>query len=137
MAIIFSYEEVDFFLENEVLIKEWIKQLIESKQKEVGEINYIFVTDEKILEINQEYLKHDYYTDIITFDYCVGNIISGDLFISLETVETNAIKYNTTLEKEMNRVIVHGVLHLLGYTDDGEENKTVMRQEEDKALSIL
>ena len=97
----------------------WIKAVAETYGKKVGEIAYIFCSDEKILEVNRQYLQHDYYTDIITFDYCEGNRISGDLFISLDTVRTNAEQFGATYETELHRVIIHGILHLCGINDKG------------------
>ena len=95
----------------------WVKAVAASYGKRVGEIAYIFVDDEKILEVNRQYLGHDYYTDIITFDYCEGDVISGDLFISLDTVRTNAERVGATYEEELHRVIIHGILHLCGIND--------------------
>lgn len=114
----------------------WVKRVAETYGKKVGEIAYIFVDDEKILEVNREYLQHDYYTDIITFDYCEGNTISGDLFISLDTVRTNAEQVGATYEQELNRVIIHGVLHLCGINDKGPGEREIMEAAENKALSM-
>ena len=96
---------------------EWVKQVAANHGKKVGEIAYIFCSDEKILEVNRQYLEHDYYTDIITFDYTEGNRISGDLFISLDTVRTNAEQFDQPYERELHRVIIHGILHLCGIND--------------------
>lgn len=115
---------------------EWIKSVAESYGKKVGEIAYIFCSDEKILEVNREYLQHDYYTDIITFDYTEGNKIGGDLFISLDTVATNATQFNTTYEEELYRVIIHGILHLCGIDDKGPGEREQMEAEENKALLL-
>lgn len=101
---------------------EWIKAVAATYEKRIGEIAYIFCSDEKILEVNRQYLQHDYYTDIITFDYCEGNRLSGDLFISLETVKTNSEQFNTPYEEELHRTIIHGILHLCGINDNGLEN---------------
>ncbi|MBR0362063.1 MAG: rRNA maturation RNase YbeY, partial [Paraprevotella sp.] len=98
----------------------WIKAVAAVYGKKVGEIAYIFVDDEKILDVNRQYLQHDYYTDIITFDYCEGDVISGDLFISLETVRSNAELVGATYEHELNRVIIHGILHLCGIDGSNE-----------------
>lgn len=114
----------------------WIKQVAESYGKKVGEIAYIFVDDAKILEVNQQYLQHDYYTDIITFDYCEDNIISGDLFISLDTVRTNAEGLKCAYEDELHRVIIHGILHLCGINDKGPGEREIMEAAENKALSM-
>ena len=105
--------------------------------KRCGAIAYIFVDDEKILEVNREFLQHDYYTDIITFDYTEGNKISGDLFISLDTVRTNAEDVGATYEEELHRVIIHGILHLCGINDKGPGEREIMEAEENKALALL
>ena len=116
---------------------EWVKQVAASYGKKVGEIAYIFCSDEKILEVNRQYLEHDYYTDIITFDYTEGNRISGDLFISLDTVRTNAEQFDQAYERELHRVIIHGVLHLIGFDDLTDEEEKVMREKEEEALKLL
>ena len=115
---------------------EWIKAVAASYGKRVGEIAYIFCSDEKILEVNRQYLEHDYYTDIITFDYTEGNRISGDLFISLDTVRTNAEQFDQPYERELYRVIIHGVLHLCGINDKGPGEREIMEAAENKALSM-
>ena len=114
----------------------WVKAEAASYGKRVGEIAYIFVDDEKILEVNRQYLGHDYYTDIITFDYCEGDVISGDLFISLDTVRTNAEQVGATYEEELHRVIIHGILHLCGINDKGPGEREIMEAAEDKALAL-
>lgn len=114
----------------------WIKKVAATYGKKVGDVAYIFVNDEKILEVNQQYLQHDYYTDIITFDYCEGDTLSGDLFISLDTVRTNAEGLGCTYEEELHRVIIHGILHLCGINDKGEGERELMEQAENKALAI-
>ena len=115
---------------------EWIKVVAASYGKRVGEIAYIFCSDEKILEVNRQYLEHDYYTDIITFDYTEGNRISGDLFISLDTVRTNAEQFDQPYERELYRVIIHGVLHLCGINDKGPGEREIMEEAENKALAL-
>ncbi len=115
---------------------EWIKAVVASYGKRVGEIAYIFCSDEKILEVNRQYLEHDYYTDIITFDYTEGNRISGDLFISLDTVRTNAEQFDQPYERELYRVIIHGVLHLCGINDKGPGEREIMEEAENKALAL-
>ncbi len=115
----------------------WIKAVASSYEKKVGEIAYIFCSDEKILEVNKEYLQHDYYTDIITFDYCEDNVISGDIFISLDTVKSNSEQFNTSYNDELHRTIIHGILHLCGINDKGEGEREIMEAEENKALAIL
>lgn len=114
----------------------WVKAVAASYGKRVGEIAYIFVDDEKILEVNRQYLGHDYYTDIITFDYCEGDVISGDLFISLDTVRTNAERVGATYEEDLHRVIIHGILHLCGINDKGPGEREIMEAAEDKALAL-
>ena len=115
----------------------WVKAVAASYGKKVGEIAYIFVDDEEILRVNREYLQHDYYTDIITFDYTEGNTISGDLFISLDTVRTNAEQFDKPYEEELHRVIIHGILHLCGINDKGPGEREIMEAAEDKALALL
>ena len=116
---------------------EWVKQVAASYGKKAGEIAYIFCSDEKILEVNRQYLEHDYYTDIITFDYTEGNRISGDLFISLDTVRTNAEQFEQPYERELHRVIIHGILHLCGINDKGPGEREIMEAEENKALALM
>lgn len=115
----------------------WIKAVAAMHDRKVGEIGYMFVSDEKILEVNNQYLGHDYYTDIITFDYCEGDILNGDIVISLDTVRTNAGKFGKTYEEELNRVIIHGVLHLCGINDKGPGEREIMEDNENKALALL
>ncbi len=114
----------------------WIKAVAGSYGKRVGEIAYIFCSDEKILEVNRQYLQHDYYTDIITFDYCEGKRLSGDLFISLDTVRTNAVQFEAPYETELFRVIIHGILHLCGINDKGPGEREIMEAAENKALEM-
>ena len=114
----------------------WIKAVAETYGKRVGDIAYIFCSDEKILEVNRQYLQHDYYTDIITFDYCEGKRLSGDLFISLDTVRTNAVQFEAPYEAELFRVIIHGVLHLCGINDKGPGEREIMEAAENKALEM-
>lgn len=114
----------------------WIKAVAASYGRTVGEIGYLFCDDEKILEVNREYLQHDYYTDIITFDYCEDDQINGDLVISLDTVRTNAEQFGKTYEEELYRVIIHGILHLCGINDKGPGEREIMEAAEDRALQI-
>lgn len=114
----------------------WVKAVAESYGKQVGEVAYIFCDDEKILEVNRQYLNHDYYTDIITFDYCTDHIVSGDLFISLDTVRSNAEAFGKTYDEELHRVIIHGILHLCGINDKGPGEREIMEAAENKALAI-
>lgn len=114
----------------------WIHQVAESYGKKIGEIGYLFVNDEKILEVNNEYLGHDYYTDIITFDYCEEDVLNGDIVISLDTVLTNAEKFGRPYDEELHRVIIHGVLHLCGINDKGPGEREIMEAAENKALAL-
>ena len=114
----------------------WVKAVAASYGKKVGEIAYIFVDDEELLRVNREYLQHDYYTDIITFDYTEGDTISGDLFISLDTVRTNAEQFDKPYDEELHRVIIHGILHLCGINDKGPGEREMMEAAEDKALAM-
>ena len=115
----------------------WIRQVAESYGKKVGEIGYLFVDDEQILEVNQQFLSHDYYTDILTFDYCEGKILNGDIIISLDTVFTNADKFGRPYDEELHRVIIHGILHLCGIDDKEPGEREIMEAAENKALSLL
>ena len=122
---------------NQPIINKWIEKIADYYGKKCGEIAYIFCNDPKIIEVNRQYLQHDYYTDIITFDYTHGSRISGDLFISLDTVESNSVEQNTTYESELHRVIIHGILHLCGINDKGPGEREQMGAAENHALSIL
>lgn len=114
----------------------WIRSVAESYGKRAGDIAYIFCNDEKILEVNKQYLQHDYYTDIITFDYTEGDVISGDIFISLDTVKSNAQEQGTSYDEELHRVIIHGILHLCGINDKGPGEREIMEEAENRALAI-
>ena len=118
-------------------ISRWIKAVAATYGRKVGEIGYMFVDDEKILEVNNEYLGHDYYTDIITFDYDEGDVLNGDLVISLDTVRTNAELFKKSYDDELNRVIIHGILHLCGINDKGLGEREIMEENENKALALL
>lgn len=115
----------------------WVRAVAASYGKRVGEVAYVFCNDDKILEVNRQYLKHDYFTDIITFDYCEGGMLSGDLFISLDTVRTNAELFHKTYDDELHRVIIHGILHLVGINDKGPGEREIMEAAENKALDLL
>lgn len=114
----------------------WIRAVAATYGRKVGEVGYMFVDDEKILEVNNEYLGHNYYTDIITFDYNEGNTLNGDLVISLDTVATNAEKFDKTYDEELHRVIIHGILHLCGINDKGPGEREIMEAAENKALAM-
>lgn len=115
----------------------WVRAVAASYGMRVGEVAYVFCNDDKILEVNRQYLKHDYFTDIITFDYCEGDMLSGDLFISLDTVRTNAELFHKTYDDELHRVIIHGILHLVGINDKGPGEREIMEAAENKALDLL
>ena len=129
-------EDIRFEFKGKTLNNKWLKMVAESEVKRLGDISIIFCSDPYILDINQRYLQHDYFTDIITFDYCEGKVLSGDLFISIDTVRENAREYGTTFEEELNRVMVHGLLHLIGYDDHTPAEQQEMRSKEDYYLSI-
>ncbi|NGY36708.1 rRNA maturation RNase YbeY [Flavobacterium sp. XN-5] len=132
----FNYES-EFNLENEEAIGNWLSAVILSEGKKEGEINYIFCDDEYLHKINLEYLNHDDLTDVISFDYTMGNEISGDVFISVERVQDNAGDFKVAFEEELRRVIVHGVLHYCGYKDKGEKDEQLMRSKEDEKLALF
>lgn len=137
MAITYQTEDTKMPAIKKKETTEWIKAVASSYEKRVGEIAYIFCSDEKILEVNRQYLKHDYYTDIITFDYCEGNKLSGDIFISLDTVQTNSEQFHTAYNDELHRTIIHGILHLCGINDKGPGEREIMEAAENKALAML
>ena len=128
--------ENDFRLKSEQSLSKWIEFTIHQEDKELGEINYIFCNDDYLLDINIKKLKHNTLTDIISFDYSVGNVISGDIFISTERVNENAALFNAAPDDELNRVMIHGVLHYCGYKDKTDEEKKIMRSKEDYYLSL-
>ena len=118
-------------------VRSWVAAVANTYDgRKVGNLNYIFCNDERILEVNKEFLGHDYYTDIITFDYSEPGVVSGDMFISLETVETNSFKFHTSYDKELMRVIIHGVLHLCGINDKGPGERAIMEAAENRALDM-
>ena len=132
---------IHYFFENveqfpiESNITNWLENLIQSETKKVGEINYIFCDDEYLLQVNKDFLDHDYYTDIITFDYVKGKIISGDIFVSLQRVKDNSSTLSTEYDEELKRVLAHGILHLCGYKDKSQEDETIMREKENYYLN--
>ncbi|MDR0872969.1 MAG: rRNA maturation RNase YbeY [Prevotellaceae bacterium] len=135
--ITYQTQDTDFPKISKHETTQWIKKIAEQYHKKVGEVAYIFCSDEKILNINRQYLQHDYYTDIITFDYSAGNAIAGDIFISVDTVKSNAEQYNQIFEKELHRVIIHGILHLCGQGDKSPEEHAEMTRKENLALSEI
>ncbi|MEO9872413.1 rRNA maturation RNase YbeY [Ekhidna sp.] len=131
-------EGINFQLSHQTEISSWIVKIIQSHGFKLNELNYIFCSDRYLLEINRKHLNHDYYTDIITFDNSdQETVIESDIFISIDRVNENATKQNTNSQKELSRVIIHGVLHLLGFQDKTDEEKKVMREKEDTCLSLL
>jgi rRNA maturation RNase YbeY len=116
---------------------QWIKETAAKYGKTIGSIAYIFCDDKTIIDINRQYLKHDYYTDVITFDYSENDKLSGDIFISIDTVKTNAEKFKTDYHEELHRVMIHGILHLCGYEDKTQAGKKNMREKEDELLTVL
>ena len=133
----FTCDGVEMPLIDKALIGRWIEAVARGFGKFVGDICYIFCNDEKILDVNIEFLQHNYYTDIITFDYCKRNRISGDLFISLDTVRSNSELVGCSYESELNRVIIHGILHLCGVNDKGEGEREIMERYENQSLELL
>ncbi len=129
--------ETDFNLENEERTKKWILDCVEENEFEIGEINYIFCDDDYLHKINVEFLQHDTLTDIISFDYTMGKLISGDIFISIPRVEENAKKFKVSFKEELHRVIIHGVLHYMGYKDKTDDEKQLMRDKENSCLKTL
>lgn len=134
--ISYHNEDTSFLYKGKTKNNQWLKLVAESEIKKIGSIAIIFCSDNYILDVNLKYLQHDYFTDIITFDYCEGNVLSGDLFISVDSVRENASFYGTEFSDELNRVIVHGLLHLIGYDDHTEDEQRVMREKENYYLSL-
>ena len=135
--ISYYFEETDFVFKGKAKNNAWLRLVAESEIRRIGNISIIFCSDNYILDINRKYLEHDYFTDIITFDYCEDDRLSGDLFISVDSVRENAIEYKTDFRDELNRVMVHGILHLIGYDDHTDEDIAVMRSKENYYLSLL
>ena len=136
-GIINFYFENDFNLNDHDSYEEWLKKVISSEEKELEEVSYIFCDDQYLLEINQKYLNHDTYTDIISFDNSVGNILAGDIFISTERVGENAREYGVDFQEELRRVMAHGILHFCGYKDKSDEESTFMRQKEEEKMRMF
>jgi len=134
LAIHFHEKEETGGIKNKNLLKKWIKDLIVQEHASPGQINIVLTSDNNVLELNNKYLSRNYLTDIITFDYTENQVIGGDLFISVTRVRENSEKFNVTFKKELKRVIIHGVLHLLGYGDSTQKEKSLMRQMEDRYL---
>lgn len=136
MAISFHAEDTVFELANKRAVTTWISKVIQQQNLAIGTINYIFCSDEYLLDLNKRFLDHDTYTDVITFDYRKGKVISGDIFISIDRIKENADSFQKTFDDELNRVMVHGVLHLCGYKDKSKEEATEMRKMEDHYLAL-
>lgn len=134
--ILFNYE-IDFELGSEEVIQNWISACIETYGFKEGELNYIFCDDAYLLKLNVEFLEHDTLTDILSFDYTMGKLISGDIFISVERVRENAEIFSQTFDNELNRVMIHGILHYMGFKDKNVKDKEIMRAEEDKCLALF
>lgn len=137
MSVVFIYDDDSFKIFDENKVLKWIKEVAYAERKIIGDINYQFVTEETILDFNARFLNHNYFTDIITFDDSLVNIINGDIIISFDTVQSNANKFDVSCENELYRVIIHGVMHLCGYADSTENEKKVMRDKENQYLSYL
>ncbi len=136
MAIRFSVQSGDFELPEAPKVQKWLSEVVKRRGKSVGNINYLFCGDEYLLGVNRQYLQHDTYTDIITFDYVAGGLVSGDIMISVERVGENATGFGVPFKQELHRVIVHGVLHLLGQGDKSEAEAAEMRRQEEEALAL-
>lgn len=134
MAVTFQNQDLTFTLKDKLKIKAWIKRIIEAEKKTLGELNFVFTSDANLLNINVQFLNHNTYTDIITFDYCEAQQINGDIIISVERVRENAGTFNSPFENELKRVIIHGVLHLCGYKDKSKKDAELMRRKENVAL---
>lgn len=134
--ISYYFQDTDFKFRDRRKTNEWLKLAAESEIRRIGNISIIFCSDNYVLDINQKYLQHDYFTDIITFDYCEGDRLSGDLFISVDSVRENSLEFGTEFKDELNRVIIHGLLHLVGYDDHTEKDIKLMRSKENYYLSL-
>ena len=134
--ISYYFQDTDFKFRDRRKTNEWLKLAAESEIRRIGNISIIFCSDNYVLDINQKYLQHDYFTDIITFDYCAGDRLSGDLFISVDSVRENSVEFGTEFKDELNRVIIHGLLHLVGYDDHTEKDIKLMRSKENYYLSL-
>ena len=134
--ISYYFQDTDFKFRDRRKTNEWLKLAAESEIRRIGNISIIFCSDNYVLHINQKYLQHDYFTDIITFDYCEGDRLSGDLFISVDSVRENSVEFGTEFKDELNRVIIHGLLHLVGYDDHTEKDIKLMRSKENYYLSL-
>ncbi|MBL7933430.1 MAG: rRNA maturation RNase YbeY [Bacteroidia bacterium] len=137
MAIGFQNQEIEFKLKEVLRLKNWIKKVIANEGKKPGQLNFVYTSDEELFKINVKFLNHHTYTDIITFDYCEGKMVQGDIMISVDRVKENAQKFKVEFEQELRRVMIHGVLHLCGYKDKSEKDSIKMRAKENQALKIF
>lgn len=137
MSINYFNEDIDFKHSEYAFLKNWLHKVVENEGKTISQINYIFCSDKYLLELNKEHLNHNYFTDVITFDYSEENNISGDIFISIDRIKENAEAYSVSFKNELSRVAVHGVLHLLNYDDKTPQEKKTMRNKEDFYLSLI
>lgn len=136
--VLFFNEKVEFpVFFSDSLVRKWLEIIAQYYSKSTGVLSFIFCDDDYILNVNRQYLKHDYFTDVITFDYCEGDLLSGDIFISLETVQSNARDFDTTYENELYRVICHSILHLVGFKDKTDSDSILMRSNENICLELL
>ena len=134
MAVLFLEKAPGFILQKKRDLKKWVRETVMNENRLPGDITFVFENDEEVYKVNVEYLQHDWYTDVISFDYNEGRRVNGDIIISVDRVKENAAKFGTDPEEELRRVMIHGVLHLLGYEDDTDEKKEIMRRREDKYL---
>jgi rRNA maturation RNase YbeY len=137
MPIKFFNEDYSYQLKSKKILKKWIDNTIQNERCQTGDINFIFTSDQYLLSINKKYLNHNYYTDIVTFNYCTENTINGDIFISIETVKNNSRRFDVNMTDELHRVIIHGALHLIGFDDQNDDQKALMREKENYYLDRL
>lgn len=137
MPINFQSQLASFTLKDKTAIKNWMKTVVSNEKKKLGVVSYVFCSDDDLLKVNQDYLQHNTYTDIITFDYSENEVISGDIFISIDRVKENAEKFQASFNQELQRVMIHGILHLCGYKDKTKTQAQLMRQKENEALSLV
>jgi probable rRNA maturation factor len=137
MAVHYINHEIKVSVKNKRSISNWIKEIISKHSKKTGNIQFIYTSDKEIIEVNKKFLKHNYYTDVITFDYSHDDIIEGDIFISIDTILSNSQKFATTFDEELHRVMIHGILHLIGFTDKTLAERKEMTEKENESLNIF
>ncbi|MCB2197345.1 MAG: rRNA maturation RNase YbeY [Bacteroidetes bacterium] len=137
MPVKFFNEDYSYQLKSKKILKLWIDKAIHEEGYQQGDINFIFTSDKYLLDINKKYLNHNYYTDIVTFNYCINSTINGDIFISIETVKNNSKRFGVNMIEELHRVIIHGILHLIGFDDQNDTQKALMREKENYYLDRL